>query len=475
MAEKKNLPSIIAVFTLIIIIIGVIAAAVVTNKDEIKPAANTESKAFSMGIGQEYAYPKGDKKRVRLKSADKKIVSVRKDGVLKAVAEGKTIITANGEKIDVTVLPAPSEIAFQSENLSLGAGETAPIRADMPDLPKLAGIDYEVSDDSILSFKDGVITAVAAGKATVTAITYNGIKAVCQVSVSNAPESISYNGDINMCVGRIKELRPAIPDGCASYSMTYESSNPEVVKIEENGKATAITEGEADITATAFNGVSAKCHIIVESIPYYIRPNLDPNKPMVAFSFDDGPNYSSTSVILDTLEQNGGSATFFIVGNRLKSSGNAECANRMVSLGCQLGNHTYDHTHYGKQVCSEDIDWNIDAINEATGHKPTAFRPTGGSLTDFIEKNAKAPLYIWSLDTLDWKYRDSNRIYDVLTNDVRDGDIVLMHDIYSTTADAVASAVPALVQNGFQIVNIAELAYYKGVETENGQVYYSFR
>ena len=99
---------------------------------------------------------------------------------------------------------------------------------------------------------------------------------------------------------------------------------------------------------------------------------------MVAFSFDDGPNYSSTSVILDTLEQNGGSATFFIVGNRLKSSGNAECAKRMVSLGCQLGNHTYDHTHYGKQVCSEDIDWNIDAINEATGHKPTAFRPTGG-------------------------------------------------------------------------------------------------
>lgn len=475
MAEKKNLPSVIAVFTLIIVIIGVISAAAVTNKSEVKPAANENIKSFSMGIGQEYAYPKGDRKRVRLKSADKKIVDVYKDGILKAVAEGSTMITANGEKMSVTVLPAPSEIAFPSENLSLGVGETAPIKADMPDLPNLAGIDYETSDENIVAYKDGVITAAAAGKATVTAVTYNGIKAVCRVSVSNAPESISYNGDVNMCVGKSRELKPVLPDGCASHSMIYESSDPEVVKIEENGKATAVAEGEADITATAFNGVSAKCHIIVESIPYYIRQNLDPNKPMVAFTFDDGPNYSSTSVILDALEQNGGSATFFIVGNRLKSSGNTECANRMVSLGCQLGNHTYDHTHYGKQVCTEDIDWNIDAINEATGHKPTAFRPTGGSLTDFIEDNAKAPLYIWSLDTLDWKYRDSDRIYGVLTNDIRDGDIVLMHDIYGTTADAVASAVPVLVQNGFQIVNVAELAYYKGYEPENGQVYYSFR
>lgn len=475
MTEKKNLPSVIAVFTLIIIIIGVIAAAVVTNKDEIKPAASTEPKSFSMGVGQEYAYPKGDKKRVRLKSADKEIVSVYKDGVLKAVAEGKTTITANGEKFEVTVLSAPSEIAFQSENLSLGVGETAPIKADMPDSPNLAGIDYEISDENIVSYKDGVLAALSSGKVTVTAITYNGIKAVCQVAVANAPESIAYNGDINMCVGRSKELRPILPDGCASHTIHYQSSNPEIVKIEENGKATAVAEGEADITATAFNGVSATCHVVVETIPYYIRPNLDPNKPMVALSFDDGPNYSSTSVILDTLQQNGGSATFFIVGDRLKSSGNQDCANRMVSLGCQLGNHTYDHTHYGKQVCSADIDWNIDAIEQATGHKPSAFRPTGGALTDFIEENAKAPLYIWSLDTLDWKYRDSNRIYDVLTHDVRDGDIVLMHDIYSTTADAVASAVPVLVQNGFQIVNIAELAYYKGVETENGQVYYSFR
>lgn len=474
MAEKKNMKSFVAVIGLVAVIIGVIVAAVITNKDEPKPAAAEQPQAFSMGIGQEYAYPKGDKKRIRIKSADKEIVSVQ-DGSLVAVALGKTVISVHGEKIEVTVLEAPSEILFPKENLSVGIGEKVALKADMPDSPNLAGIDYQVSDENIISLKDGFLTALSAGTATVTATAYNGVKAVCQVSVSNAPESLSYNGDITICVGRSKEIRPSVPDGCASSVMTYESSNPNIVKIEANGNATAVAEGEADITATAYNGVSASCHVIVETIPYYIRPNLDPNKPMVALTFDDGPNYSSTSIILDALEQNGGSATFFIVGNRLKSEGNSECAKRMVSMGCQLGNHTYDHTHYGKKVCLEDITWCIDEIEKTTGHKPTAFRPTGGALTDFIENNAQAPLYIWSLDTLDWKYRDCNRIYDVLTHDARDGDIILMHDIYATTAEAVSKAVPVLVENGFQIVNVAELSYYKGYEVDNGQVYYSFR
>jgi len=63
----------------------------------------------------------------------------------------------------------------------------------------------------------------------------------------------------------------------------------------------------------------------------------------------------------------------------------------------------------------------------------------------------------------------------VLTNDPGDGDIVLMHDIYETTAQAVARAIPVLVENGFQIVNAAELSYYKGYDVENGEVYYSFK
>lgn len=475
MAETKRLPSFIAVTVLIAVIIGVIIAAVLTNKQDIKPVSNESIPSFALGIGQEYSYPKGDKKRIRIKSADREIVSVDRSGILTAASLGKTTITVKGQKFEVNVIEAPSVLEFAAQNVSVGVGEVISLKADVPGRPNLVGIEYEVSDESVISLKGGKLTALAAGKATVTAETYNGIKAVCQVSVSAAPESISYNGDITICVGRSKELRPVLPEGCAAHTITYASSNTEVVKIEPNGKATAVAEGEADITATAYNGVSAVCHVTVETIPYYIRPNLDADKPMVALTFDDGPNKSTTSIILDALKQYNGSATFFIVGNRLLSSGNAECSKRMVEQGCQLGNHTYDHTHYEKKVTEEDITGCIEAVEEVTGHKPSAFRPTGGEMTDFIGGHSQAPIYIWSVDTLDWKYRDEKRLYDVLTNDVRDGDIVLMHDIYESTAQAVAQAVPVLVENGFQIVNAAELSYYKGYDVENGEVYYSFK
>lgn len=478
MKSKKISKSAIAIVALVIVIIGVIVAAAVTDKNNGTKPVNADSKvesSFSMGLGQEYAYPKGDKKRIKIKTSDSNIVAADKEGNLKALAVGTAVITVKGVKTEVTVYDAPSEMSFSKKNVTMGAGEKVNLTADVKDIPNLAGIDYEVADESVATYANGELTAVAAGKTTVTAQIYNGIKAACQITVANAPDSMSYDGNLELVVGKSTELRPTLPQGTASSVITYQSSNPDVVKIEENGNATGVAEGEAEITATAFNGITATCKVTVTTLPFYIRPNLDASKPMVALSFDDGPNKSSTTIVLDTLEKYNGSATFFMVANRLESSANAECAKRMVSMGCQLGNHTYDHEHYGSQVTAEDITKAISTISEVAGHKPTAFRPTGGAISDVIKQNASAPVYIWSVDTLDWKYRDTNRIYNVLTSDVKDGDIVLMHDIYGTTADAVAKAVPELVNQGFQIVNIAELAYYKGVEPKNGEIYYSFR
>ena len=118
----------------------------------------------------------------------------------------------------------------------------------------------------------------------------------------------------------------------------------------------------------------------------------------------------------------------------------------------------------------------IEAIKNATGYEPTAFRPTGGYISDTIKQNSNAPICIWSLDTNDWRHKkDSNKTYDAVMNNVSDGDIILMHDIYESTAEAVTRFVPELVAQGYQVVNIAELAYYKNASFENGQIYYSFR
>lgn len=190
---------------------------------------------------------------------------------------------------------------------------------------------------------------------------------------------------------------------------------------------------------------------------------IDPSKPMVALSFDDGPDYKSSSKrILDVLEKYNAKASFFMLGRN--AMGNSDNLKRKVELGMEIGNHTYDHEHYGKNVTANDILKASQAIENACGVYPTAFRSPGGMTNEVIRNECKSegmPLYYWSLDTKDWKYRDGNKVYNTVMNNVEDGDIILMHEIYSSTADAVEKMVPALIAKGYQLVTCSDLIKYK--------------
>lgn len=192
--------------------------------------------------------------------------------------------------------------------------------------------------------------------------------------------------------------------------------------------------------------------------------NIDPSKPMIALTFDDGPDYKdSSNRILDTLEKYNAKATFFMVGRN--AAGNKDNLKRKVELGMEIGNHTYDHDHYGKNVTAQDISKASDAIYKACGVRPTAFRSPGGNTTATIREECKTegmPLYYWNLDTQDWKTRDANKIYNVVIKYAEDGDIVLMHEIYDSTADAVEKIVPDLIKQGYQLVTCEDLVKYKG-------------
>ena len=189
-------------------------------------------------------------------------------------------------------------------------------------------------------------------------------------------------------------------------------------------------------------------------------PNdIDPNKPMVALTFDDGPGYNSASdKIVDVLEKYSARATFFMLGSN--AADHPKNLKRKVELGCQIGNHTYNHSHYGKNVTASDISKASKAIKKACGVAPTAFRSPGGITNSAIRKECKEegmPLYYWSLDTQDWKYRDADKIYKTVMKSVEDGDIILMHEIYDSTAEAVEKIVPALIKKGYQLVTCDEL------------------
>lgn len=199
---------------------------------------------------------------------------------------------------------------------------------------------------------------------------------------------------------------------------------------------------------------------------------VDPNKPMIALTFDDGPNKNTTIPILDTLKEYDSAATFFVLGNRV--SNNENILERMLEEGSEIGNHSYNHkelTKLSSQELTDQITNTQNAVIESTGTDPKLIRPTYGSYNDQLKSRVNMPLILWSIDTLDWKSRDSKKVTDHVLENVKDGDIVLMHDIYGSTAEAVKLLVPKLIDMGYQLVTVSELYEARGEILQGGQIY----
>lgn len=214
--------------------------------------------------------------------------------------------------------------------------------------------------------------------------------------------------------------------------------------------------------------VSVEPNIEIVSSPR----EIDPDKPMVALTFDDGPNKKTTIPILDTLKEYDGVATFFVLGNRVPN--NEEVLKRMISEGSEIGNHSFSHkqlTTISSLEVKEQMDRTQDAVMKVVGSKPTIMRPTYGSYNNNLKSQIKMPMILWSIDTLDWKSRDAEKITTHVLDNVEDGDIVLMHDIYGSTSDAVKIIVPELVSRGYQLVTISELYELRGEALEVGNIY----
>lgn len=202
-----------------------------------------------------------------------------------------------------------------------------------------------------------------------------------------------------------------------------------------------------------------------------INRKIDKSKKMIALTFDDGPNYN-TSKVIDVLNKYDIRATFFVLGSR--AINNKDILKKMADSGMEIGNHTYNHlllTKYDENKIRSEIEDTSEVIYSATKKRPKLLRPSYGSVNNKIKKVANMPIIIWDIDTLDWKYHNSKRITSRVVNKVRDGDIILMHDIYSASLNALSNIIPILQGNGYEFVTIDELFYYKGISLENGKVY----
>lgn len=200
---------------------------------------------------------------------------------------------------------------------------------------------------------------------------------------------------------------------------------------------------------------------------------IDPNKPMIAVTYDDGPSIY-TPEILDVLKENNSVASFFVLGQSVYNNG--DILNRMIVEGNQIGNHTYNHkniTTISDEELYKQVQGTDDLIYMTTGYTPTVMRPPYGSTNVETNKKITKPLIHWSIDTKDWENKNVEMIKNSILENVKDGDIILMHDIYDSTVEASKVVIPELVNRGYQLVTIDELVEFRGIMLLAGEQYYN--
>lgn len=204
------------------------------------------------------------------------------------------------------------------------------------------------------------------------------------------------------------------------------------------------------------------------------EPSTQDGAPMLALTFDDGPS-QYTKEILDLLETCNARATFFVVGT---NADNYDVTmSRALSLGCEIGNHTVNHldlTDADSETIVKEIGSCAESVQRGTGYTPPFLRPPYGAVNQELRDQVGMPMILWSVDTRDWESRDADAVIEQVLGQVSDGDIILMHDLYGSTAEACKTIIPQLVEEGYQLVTISELAAAKGIDLENGECYYSF-
>lgn len=212
-------------------------------------------------------------------------------------------------------------------------------------------------------------------------------------------------------------------------------------------------------------------------------PVPDPVKPvgpttskggLIALTFDDGPS-AHTDRLLNIFNTYGGKGTFFVVGNLIDNR--QDTVRRIVNEGHEIGSHSWNHkqlTRISDSELNDQLMMTRAKILEVTGFDSKICRPPYGAYNQTVKAKGEEldiTFVNWSIDTLDWKYRNANTVYNHVMKYANDGAIVLCHDLHKTTVDAMEMAIPKLIESGFQLVTVSELLASTGQPLVPGMLY----
>ena len=200
--------------------------------------------------------------------------------------------------------------------------------------------------------------------------------------------------------------------------------------------------------------------------------NINPSGKYIALTFDDGPHPGTTDQLLDGLRQRNIRATFFLIGE--EAADNRELVAQIKADGHQIGNHTWSHAGLNTLSDSEILReiGDTDALLQSlVGPGEYWLRPPYGFLRPDSENLIKTPVITWSVDPRDWESRDADKIFQAVTQSIKPGDIVLLHDIYAPSVDAALRIIDALSQQNYEFVTVSELLSLYQIQPQAGVKY----
>lgn len=211
-----------------------------------------------------------------------------------------------------------------------------------------------------------------------------------------------------------------------------------------------------DIPVEISHTKEKKSSLIIPDVIEY-----DSTKPVIALTFDDGPS-RYTKKIVELLKKYNAVGTFFVIGNKIDIY--QDTIKLMYKNGNEIGNHSYSHkwlTRLEKNEFEKQINDTQESIKNITGSYPKLLRPTYGSINKWLRANSKLDIVMWDVDTNDWRLKSYKTIANKALPKIKDGDIILMHDVYEKTYKALEVMLPKLKESGFEFVTVSELKELK--------------
>lgn len=196
-------------------------------------------------------------------------------------------------------------------------------------------------------------------------------------------------------------------------------------------------------------------------------------KKLIALTFDDGPNEKTTKLLVEGLKKRNSRSTFFMVGKQIIQ--NAELVKLVYDSGNEIGNHSYSHcylTKLNRYGIINEINRTDNEIEKITGEKPKLLRPPYGAYNGKVINSTDKSLILWNVDPEDWKYKNSDLIYNHIITHAKDGNIIVLHEGYETTVDGALRAIDTLKEQGYELVTISEMAKLKNYDFGQNKSYF---